>query len=75
MFKAMDRGGGGIEKTLFINLLATLQHETLTHKPLIKDSFHCGQQKVKMRSSPFQRPPLVHGALITSASEVSNILL
>ena len=26
-----------------------------------QDSFHCGQQKVIMRSSPFQRPPLVHG--------------
>ena len=42
---------GGIEKPFLINFLATLQ----------QDSFHCGQQKVIMHSSSFQRPPLIHG--------------
>ena len=37
-FKAMDQGG--IEKSFLINFLATLQHETLTHKPLINITFN-----------------------------------
>ncbi len=46
--KAMDQGAS--KKPFLINFLATLQHETLTDEPPINDSFHCGQQKVIMRS-------------------------
>ncbi len=46
---------GASEKPCLINSLAT--------------SFHCGQQKVIMHSSPFQSPPLVHGlkSIVTGA--------